>query len=360
MNYTFALGTAAELIKMYPLIRLSRERGLATHIVATGQSREGLLRQWQDFGEDERDLSWLLESDGDLTASAGALRWFVRAALAWGAAGRLLRPGYVLVHGDTLSTLVAAAHGWRLRRTVVHVEAGLRSPSVFNPFPEEIDRRLVSRLAHVHCAPDRTAVQNLGRAGVSGHVFSSGGNTLMDVVLTPSARLPADVPPRFVLANVHRFENLTSAPRWSALVDCVVRAAARFPVLFVMHPQTRHRFKQDPDAQARFAAAGVRAVERLPFSQFIALLQAAEFVISDGGSNQEECAFLGKPLLLLRAATERPDGLGANCVLSRFDENVIGEFLAAPETYVRPPTRLLASPSANILDRLQQLETGFR
>src|SRR5690606_22023914 len=109
--------------------------------------------------------------------------WFTRAACAGKARARELMPdGFVIVHGDTLTTLIGARWGRKLGLPVVHVEAGLRSKSLFNPFPEEINRRLVSRRAKYHMVPDATAEENLKKAGVGGEIVNTGGNTLMDAV----------------------------------------------------------------------------------------------------------------------------------------------------------------------------------
>lgn len=348
MVVNFVIGTAAELIKVYPLLRACDERGHDVRVLATGQSRENLLMQFRDFGFDLGRIAWLVEGD-DLERSSSALKWFARAFLAWGRARRALREGYVVVHGDTLSTLIGAFHGWRLRRPVVHVEAGLRSPRLLDPFPEEIDRRLVSRLTDVHFPPDARAAGHL-----RGEVVATSGNTLADAVrLVPEGTVGGG----FALVNVHRFENLNSPARWKAIVDTVVAAASQRKVVFVMHPPTRHRLERDADAKAAFARAGVELRERMAFSAFVGLLKRADFLISDGGSNQEECSYLGKPCLVMRESTERTEGLDGCCVLSRFAPTAIAKFLAAPEAYARPARFPALSPTQIILDHLEQRKT---
>lgn len=348
MVVNFVIGTAAELIKVYPLLRLSDERGHEVRVLATGQSRENLLMQFRDFGFDVERITWLVEGD-DLERSASALKWFLRAACAWGRARRALREGYVVVHGDTLSTLIGAFHGWRLRLPVVHVEAGLRSPRLFDPFPEEIDRRLVSRLTRVHFPPDAKAAGHL-----RGEVVTTAGNTLADAVrLVPEGAMGSG----FVLVNVHRFENLNSPTRWKTIVDTVVAAASQRKVMFVMHPPTRHRLEKDAAAKEAFARAGVELRDRMAFSAFVGLLKRADYLISDGGSNQEECSYLGKPCLLMRESTERREGLEGCCVLSRFEPTAIAKFLAQPEAYARPPRFPTESPTRLILDHLESRKT---
>ena len=341
------IGTAAELIKLHPLITRARARGWTTRLFATGQSSTNLDAQVDDFGLDPAELIWLRPRRPDLATAGAALRWFARVNFARPPVS--IAGEYALVHGDTLSTLAAARVARRAGARVVHVEAGLRSRALFDPFPEEILRRRVSRLAHVHCAPDRTAVDALTAARVGGAVIDTGGNTLIDAVRDAAG---TDEPKGFALVNVHRFENLRSDARWSRIVDAVLTAAAATRVIFVAPPPTRRRLESDAPAAARMRAAGVEVVDRVPFSKFIGWLKAAEYLISDGGSNQEECSYLGVPCLLLRDQTERREGLDANCVLSRFDRDVIARFLGAPQTYRRPPLDADAAPSAVILDWL--------
>ena len=347
MNLTFIMGTAAELIKLHPLITRARGRGWTVRLLATGQSHANLIDQARDFGLDPRDFVWLVEGAKDLASSRDALRWFTRAIRA--RAPFDLRDHHAVVHGDTLSTLAGAWVAHRAGARVIHVEAGLRSGRLWNPFPEEVTRRLVSRLARVHVAPDDVAREVLSRARVRGRIFSSGGNTLMDAIRdAPAAEAPRD----FALVNVHRFENLNSAKRWRAITEVLIEAAALRPLVFIAHPQTRAKLEASPGTLARLREADVELHDRLPFSRFVALLKSARLLISDGGSNQEECSYLGIPCLLLREETERREGLGANCILSRFDRSLITDVLTHPDRYRRPAGFAANRPSDVILDEL--------
>ncbi len=357
-HLNFILGTAAELIKMYPLIRLGLDGGLNIKIFSTGQARENFIMQYRDFRLPEEILIHLIESHGDLDRASSAIKWFFRATLirtpklrsALSHDGRSL----ILVHGDTLSTLVGALIGYRLKIPVAHIEAGLRSPRLLQPFPEEITRRVVSRLTQLHFAPTAEAAQNLHTAGVVGKIVNTHGNTLKDAVLMaqPSQNKNTAVP--YALANLHRFENLNSQQRWQTLVRTTLTAARKLKVIFVLHPQTRHRLESDSQTLKAFADAGVELHDRLAFSHFLGLLKNAEFLISDGGSNQEECSYLGKPCLLLREETERNEGLGGNCLLSRFDDRLIDRFLNDWEEFRQSPEYSDTSPSSLILKTIMQ------
>jgi UDP-N-acetylglucosamine 2-epimerase (non-hydrolysing) len=315
--------------------------------------------QYRDFGLPEEILVPLLESEGDLTSAGSALRWFLRAVFTpvSGFRTKLLsgsdEKNFLVVHGDTLSTLAGAWLAWRARIPLVHIEAGLRSESLLNPFPEEISRRLVSRFADFHMAPDQAAEENLKRAGVSGKILCTKGNTLFDAVLLSAKTSSEPISTPFALVNIHRFENLNSPARWQAVVETVVEASQKIKLIFVQHPQTRHKLEQDPESARQLTAAGVEIRDRMPFSRFIALLKASQYLISDGGSNQEECFYLGKPCLLLRESTERREGLDGCCVLSRFDRDLIAKFILNPQSYSRETAGSSGSPSAGILDALE-------
>ena len=162
-----------------------------------------------------------------------------------------------------------------------------------------------------------------------------------------------------VLVNIHRFENINNQRKWQLIVDIVQRAAKNRRVLFVMHPITSHKFAIDQSSFARLKEANVSFMERQVFSSFIRMLHSADFVISDGGSNQEECHYLGKPCLILRSHTERLEGLEGSCSLSEFNASKIDGFLDNPLAWRRPPVDALEYPSEIILDHLLKVERNI-
>jgi UDP-N-acetylglucosamine 2-epimerase (non-hydrolysing) len=260
---------------------------------------------------------------------------------------------WILVHGDTLSTLVGAIWARRTRRPLAHVEAGLRSKSLFNPFPEEINRRWVSKLAQVHFPPDDWSKENLLLAGVKGKIIPTSGNTMGEALnLILQKPPPPDLPKTdFVLANIHRFENLNSDENWAKIKNTLALASEKFPIYMVMHPSTEKKIREDKSGEI-FKNPNFNLISRKPFHEFAHWLKACRYLISDGGSNQEECSYLGKPCLILRHNTERQEGLGASCVLSRFNSEIITDFLKRPEHFLKPPRALATQPSQIILDSL--------
>ncbi|MEK7356433.1 MAG: UDP-N-acetylglucosamine 2-epimerase, partial [Bdellovibrionota bacterium] len=162
----------------------------------------------------------------------------------------------------------------------------------------------------------------------------------------------ANRPEAYAMVNIHRFENLNSPARWKTIIDTVVRAAEKTKLVFVMHPQTRHKLDGDRETMKRLTHPNIELRDRMPFSEFIGLLKRADYLISDGGSNQEECSYLGKPCLILRERTERTEGLETCCLLTRFEPELIDRFLADPMKYKTAPLAPSESPSSIILNSL--------
>lgn len=364
MRFWFVLGTAAELIKMYPIIDEAQTRQIDWYLISTGQSGVNLWKQYTDFQFPENHVIKLLDSDTDLSSSAKALTWFTRAYLrsAKNLNSRLANitgttpksDDFWFVHGDTLSTLLGSVYGRRLNIPIVHVEAGMRSHDIWNPFPEEISRRIVSRLTKFHMAPDQNAANNLKNEGIAEHVTVTSGNTVLDALGVALKRFsPKDLPSgEYAVANIHRFENLSSTQRWHKIIDVLVETAQKIPLYLVMMPNTIEKLKQDHHSRERLDRAGVQRLKRLPFSQFVHFMHKAKFMVTDGGSNQQECFHLGLPCLILREKTESIEGIGSCCVLSQFDDKIIQDFLNNPVQFRREPPKIQLRPTDIIFNKL--------
>jgi UDP-N-acetylglucosamine 2-epimerase (non-hydrolysing) len=355
-------GTTGELIKLAPVLtRLDLRREVRT--VCTGQQVEQIPTLLSDLGLPPVDV-WLAEGrrGHDLQTLADLRIWLPtllrRFAHARGwlrrEAGRGAAP-LVLVHGDTMTTVLGAAMGRLLGVPVAHVEAGLRSGSWRDPFPEELDRRMTSRLASLHFAPGPWAAENLRRAGVSGEIVDTGANTIRDTLglvdpgAVPGVPVPAEP---FGLVSIHRFELLEDKEALRATVDVLREASGRMPLLFIGHPVTL----------AAVRAAGLedrfderfRCVPRQRYFPFIALLKASRFLLTDSGGSQEECTQFGLPCLVHRANTERLDGLAEGIVtLSRMDLGVVRRFLADPPPRVPVGDGAGPAPSDVIVEALR-------
>ena len=348
------LGTKAELIKVAPVMGELDRRGIAYRLVETGQHGAHLPGFRMQLGVREPDVR--LGGLSDVDSIGQAVRWMI------GLAGLLVRRrslvekvfggvgGVCLVHGDTPSTLMATLMARRAGLAVAHLESGLRSGSFRDPFPEELIRVMVMRRADVAFAPDDAAAANLASMGLRGRVVRTSGNTGREAL----AGVAADVEPGSgsVVAALHRVENLHRPARLRSFLGLLSRLVADgWDVLFVVHPPTS-RVLAGHGGRADVEASGVATSDLLPFADFAAHLAAAPFVVTDGGSIQEECALLGVPCLLWRDRTERSDGVGANVVVGHYDDAVVDRFLADPEAHRRPARLGDARPSAEVADVL--------
>lgn len=335
------LGTKAQLIKMAPVMRALRAAGISYRFISTGQHRETMKDILDNFelpGPDYR-----LYSGKDITSIPAMALWTVR--ILWITLWRRREVfgaelnGLVLVHGDTFSTLLGALMGRVAGYKVGHVESGLRSFDIFHPFPEELVRITTFRLSHVFFCPSPWALANV--SCYRGDKIDTGGNTLADSLnhaIMDSSSDELDIPTEaFAVVTLHRFENLYSRPALERVVAIVERIARRRRLLFILHPPTEKKLRELGLYERLAALPQVEFRKRYDYFQFIKLLAAADFMVSDGGSNQEECFYLGKPILLLRRATERQEGLGENCVLSSYNLGIIDRFVDDWHTYQRPP-----------------------
>ena len=331
-------GTTGELIKLAPLLRRLEERGTPATTVCTGQQPEQIPAMLRDFGLREPD-HWLARGHGgrDLTRPAQIPSWLAtvaRGALRARAALRRARRGsarpLVMVHGDTFTTVLGAFIGRIVAAPVAHLEAGLRSGDWRNPFPEEINRRVVSRIATIHLTPGDWAADNLRRARVRGTIVNTGTNTIYDSLELARAADPAVPVPKgpFGLVSLHRFELLNDRDGLRAILEVIHDASRRIPMLFIDHPITAATV--DALGLGGYFDDRLRRIPRQRYFPFLALLRRSTFLLTDSGGSQEECAQLGHPCLVHRAVTERQDGLGGPVVLSGLDLNVVRRFLEGP------------------------------
>ena len=351
-------GTKAEAIKLAPVLTEMDKRGVPYRLVETGQHGGFLPGLRVELGLREPDVC--LGGDRDADTVARAVIWGIRLAQRLASARRLRdevfgnRDGVCLVHGDTPSTLLSALMARRAGLRVAHLESGLRSHSWRHPFPEELIRVAVMRLAHVLFAPDGDAVANLealvAEGRVLGRVVATSANTGVEALrsaLDPVGPGVAGSGP--VVATMHRVENLHDDARFEGFLALLGRLAR--PAVFVVHPPTE-AVLSDRGGRAVVEDMGVATSGLVPYGEFTAMLAAAPYVVTDGGSIQEECARLGVPTLLWRDRTERPDGIGANVVLARYDDDVVGAFLADPQALRRPVALGDERPSAEVVDVL--------
>ena len=311
-------GTRPEAIKLCPLVRRLRAQpqDFEARVCVTAQHREMLDSVLETFAlAPDRDLN--LMRPGQSLASLTA-----RILAALEPALEAERPDLVIVQGDTTTTLAAALAAFYRRIPVAHVEAGLRTGDMAQPFPEEMNRVLTSRLAAWHFAPTARAAEVLLREGAPPERIRVTGNTGIDAVLyvrdaLASGALAApewpwlDPARRLVLVTSHRRENF--GPGFESAMRALARLAAR-PDVQLVYPVHRNPNVSGPARRMLCGVPNVVLLDPLPYVPFVDLMRRSHLILTDSGGIQEEAPSLGKPVLVLREKTERPEAVDAGTV----------------------------------------------
>ncbi|MEN9239536.1 MAG: UDP-N-acetylglucosamine 2-epimerase (non-hydrolyzing) [Thermostichales cyanobacterium SZTDM-1c_bins_54] len=305
---TVILGTRPEAIKLAPVI-LALQKVLPTQVLLTGQHRHLVDPILQLFGiEADHDLAIMQPRQTLTDITERTLRGLESYFQAHS-------PDLVLVQGDTTTAFAAALAAFYQRIPVGHVEAGLRTDDLYNPYPEEANRRLISQLASLHFAPTRQALDNLRASAVVGRCYHT-GNTVIDALLQvvalqpPCPQIPVDWHQQQVLlVTVHRREN------WGDPLERILKALqqilAAFPQVAVVLPLHPNPVVRDPICRALEDQPRAYLIEPLDYGELVAVMQRCTLILTDSGGIQEEAPALGKPVLVLRQTTERPEAIAA-------------------------------------------------
>ena len=346
----FILGTTAEAIKIAPIVRRLDAQDIPYRIWLTLQHTTALRKILPSLGFHEPDEIIANGKNGEpLRSAADAAFWLVT-ILKWSfnrsrsLRRELPKNSIVVVHGDTMTSVVGALIAKRLGLRCAHVEAGLRSGNWRHPFPEELDRRIVGKLAAIHYTPSEEATQNLRSRP---NVIWTHGNTAVDAVLD-QAESNETAAEKYGVVLLHRYEFLAN----KELVASTLKTLATetpFPLHFFVDEYAKETLSDTlPTADSDM----IRIQEKLKHEDFISLLKNSQFIVTDSGGIQAEAALLGIPTLIHRMATEQREGLGENISLSGWDIGVLSAFLGNSDTYRRPSSRPKFSPSDIIVDDL--------
>jgi UDP-N-acetylglucosamine 2-epimerase (non-hydrolysing) len=320
------MGTRPEGIKMAPVIAALKASGdLDCKVVATGQHREMFQQVAEQFG---------FGVDADLAVMrphqtlAGLTARLMETIDAWLEKGH---PDMALVQGDTTTVLVAALACFYRRIPIGHVEAGLRTGDIWSPFPEEVNRRLASPIVTLHFAPTESAKAALLKEGVAEGNIEVTGNTVIDALLMElaqqdkaavraevdaalSSRLGADwrdAP--YVLITGHRRENFGEGIR--QICEAITTLARRYPDHRFVYPVHLNPNVKEEVGRMLGGLPNVRLIEPQGYRNFVALMAQCRLVLTDSGGVQEEAPSLGKPVLVMRDTTERPEGVAAGTAI---------------------------------------------
>lgn len=329
------LGTRPEAIKLAPVIKqLSNLSRVKTHLILTGQHREMVDRVMKLFDlKADYDLGIMKPRQTLTSITCDSLQGLEKIFAT-------IQPQLIFVQGDTTTAFAAALAAFYHQIPVGHVEAGLRTDNLFNPYPEEANRRLISQIAQLHFAPTELAVQNLHKSGVTGEIHHT-GNTVIDTLLTVADSQPkcqvADLDwqkYRVLLATVHRREN------WGEPLEDILKGfktiLERFSDTALLLPLHRNPTVREPIKAALGNHPRVFLTEPLDYGELVGAIYRCHLLLTDSGGLQEEAPSLGKPVLVLRETTERPEAVAAGTA------KLIG---TNPQTIVNSTTELLENPT---------------
>ncbi len=350
MRTLFVFGTRPEAIKLAPVIReLASRPAFECKICVTGQHRE-MLAQFLELFELRPDWNLdVMRPDQDLAYLTGAVLSGVSGVLdRW-------RPERVIVQGDTTSTFAGALAAFYHQIPVAHVEAGLRTGDIYAPWPEEVNRLLVTRIADLHFAPTARARDHLLHEGVGSERIVVTGNTGIDALLWVSDRLETRPElrarassaldghfggdlgdKRLILVTGHRRESFDGG--LARIAGTIARIAARpdVAIVFPVHPNPNVRRAMEPLRRHQ----NILLTEPVDYPELVYLLKRSHFVVTDSGGIQEEAPSFGKPVLVTRETTERPEAMELGLAkLVGTDEQLLFDSMSAlldnPEAYQR-------------------------
>ncbi len=323
------LGTRPEAIKLAPVIQIFQKySGFQLQVILTGQHREMVEQVMQLFNiksDYNLEIMQVQQSLNDITC---------RSLQGLEALFKVEKPDLVIVQGDTTTAFAAALAAFYQKIPVGHVEAGLRTDDIFNPYPEEANRRLISQITQLHFAPTPWAVENLHRSGVLGEIHMT-GNTVIDALLNVAAtQVVCNVPGldwksyRVLLATVHRREN------WGepllAIAQGFLQILDKFPDTAMLLPLHRNPTVRVPLQELLGNHPRIFLTEPLDYGELVGAIGRSHLLLTDSGGLQEEAPSLGKPVLVLRDTTERPEAVAAGTakLVGTTSENI---FAAAAE-----------------------------
>jgi UDP-N-acetylglucosamine 2-epimerase (non-hydrolysing) len=357
------LGTRPEAIKLAPVIQVFRRSpNLDLQVILTGQHREMVEQVMQLFNlKADYDLEIMQpqQSLNDITC---------RSLQGLEALFQQQKPDFVVVQGDTTTAFAAALAAFYQKIPVGHVEAGLRTDDLFNPYPEEANRRLISQITQLHFAPTPWAAENLQRSGVVGEVHLT-GNTVIDALLNVAATQPAcNVSGlnwgayRTILATVHRRENWGEPLK--DIAQGFLQILTEFSDTALLLPLHRNPTVREPLKEILGNHPRVFLTEPLDYGELVGAIERSYLILTDSGGLQEEAPSLGKPVLVLRETTERPEAVTAGTakLVGTNSENIFAaasELLSSQEAYHKMANAINPFGDGKASERILQIVERF-
>ena len=357
----FFIGTEAELMKMFHVIQEAQKRGYDCRIVSNGQNdiKKSIYLD-KVGGKIHVDLT---EHQASEKKASNYLLWFIQTerlgVKAMKAEKQKDSDIIMIVHGDTLSTLMGARIAKKCGITYMHVESGLRSYNWFSPFPEEIDRYFSSKGSVINFCQKAEAAEYAAKAfkgKAVNTVYNTGIEILYDALNTIEEQsIESPVEGEYFLTAIHRQENLLDEKFMKNTFEKIFEMADAMKCVFIYHEQTKNALVKFGLWEKVQACENMIIVPRQDYVSFINYVINSEFVMADGCGNQQEFCYLGQPYLIMRTAVEEDsEGLGWNAFCFKGDYSKISEFAEHYKDYKKPRVVPEKLPSVIIMDEIDQ------
>lgn len=351
----FIIGTRAQLIKVAPVIRIFEINQAPITFIMTGQHNDTMQDLIKEFQISTKPIELIKNTEHSSIFSL--LLWMPKVFNLLSSTLNKYDSGYVFVHGDTLTTLLSTIAGKRTKKKIVHLESGLTSKSLLNPFPEEIIRRIVFKYTDIAFCPTLSDIENLKKYPRTEKVYTH-GNTILDSIQHLCIGENIEQCSKTILVSLHRFQNIYNQRRLQDIVTMLLNLSTKFQINFVLHPATKKKLVKFDLLKQLEDAHNIQLLARMTYKTFLNLALSSEVVITDGGSNQEELSFFGHPTIILRETTERQDGLLSNALLIE-EPNKVQEYLFQDKhlELKKPKKTLGISPSSIILNKFTKINS---
>ena len=364
-NIIFFIGTTAEYIKVFTVIEKLKEYNVPVKVIASGQNE---IIETDIAKRTDLKIDLQLSYEKDIIKNVfGLFSWFF---ITMHKSYKTIKNAFpdvdfknsiMVVHGDTLSTVMGANLGRKLGMKVAHVEAGLRSRHWFSPFPEEFDRCIVSAIADYNFCSGDEPMNNLVKA--KGENINTRYNTIIDALgfseqfKCENETVNSLINDDYCVFVLHRQENLLQPKLVNHVVNKIIDVSKTKKVVFILHQITYSTLVKLNLLSKLQNKENIILLHRVEYFDFMKLLMNSKFVITDGGSNQEELYYMGKPTLIVRSSTERLEGIGENALMYEDNFAKIDAFVEDYEQYNRnrilpivPPTDIIAQ---TLVDRVE-------
>jgi len=360
MKINIVIGTKAELIKMVGIMKEFDKRKIKYNFIHTGQHTKSGMELINLFKLKNPDV-WLTKRKEDLKTPLEAIFWAIKCVLKGRRLNVFNKGDLILVHGDTESTLIGTAIALLTRGKLCHIEGGLRSFDIFNPFPEEIIRRVCDRLSKYIFCTSEWSCSNLRKERIKSKFFNVEANTVEDTVKLSINSSFKNLPRgKFAILMMHRKETLYQKNMLEKGMQIIEEISKKIRVVFILSKNSEYILEKKGYLNKLKKNKNIILKDYYNYPQFMNLIKKCEFVAADSGGIQEETYYLNKPYLVLRKNTERKEGLGETAFMSNMELSLVKNFLKNYNSFKRKSILNKSSPSKKIVEEILNIKNEIK